>query len=153
MKKLKDAIRKHSIAKGKMPEIDESHNALIKLADKMLQEVTKNPEHQALNNFSLRTKIPISYIRRYARENTYFAKAYELAKTAISVALAYQWAEDKISDQLANRLMEIYNDEWRELLREKYQAKKEMDKEDAKIEVIEIPKWKMTKSYKKEAKA
>jgi hypothetical protein len=154
-KKLKDLIREKGRKKGLsyIPPFDETSKNIIKLGEDLLQHVLKKPEHQAINKFTVEKKIPLSYLRRYARENIYFAKAFEIARTAIAIAVAENWHGGSIHESLAVRFMEIYNDEWRELLREKYQTKKDMDRELSEISVIEIPTWNTgTRKPKKKTK-
>jgi hypothetical protein len=147
---VKKARRKYAKRFKAAPEDVEKQN---QLGEKLFDWAFTNKDAHDFHYFSVESKIPLSDLKKIARENNYFRIAYELARHIIAHRIAKGWREKSIDSSYAKRMLPIFDDEYYNNMMAQYRiAREEREKHINDISVVEIPVWE-TNTKKKEASA
>lgn len=125
-----------------------------RLAIKMFEWIYKMEDEHSLYGFCVETKIPMSDLKRIAKENDKFGRTLELVFNIITMRIQKGWALGTLDVAYANRFLQIYSQDYKDMINERFKLLRESKAtQDEAIEVIEIPTWSVKKPKEDNAQA
>jgi len=97
-----------------------------KLAHYMLDWMIDNKEEISFQGFGIKHQITIKEIKEMAASSSYFNKAYELSRMIITTRIRKGWNEKILDRSFAKHQLQIFDDEFREVMESQYRIKSEL---------------------------